>query len=55
MVLGGQVKMFYREVGNEKSSLLNPGDIFFAGVGTEHVVHTVGEVRILVVEKEGRE
>jgi len=55
VVLGGQVKMFYREEGKEKSSLLNAGDIFFARVGTEHVAHPVGEVRILVVEKEGSE
>jgi hypothetical protein len=33
--------------------LLNPGDIFYATVGTEHVAHPVGEARILVVEKEG--
>ncbi|MBT3213686.1 MAG: cupin [Deltaproteobacteria bacterium] len=53
VVLGGQVKMLYREEGKEKSTLLNPGDIFYATVGTEHVAHPVGEARILVVEKEG--
>jgi hypothetical protein len=32
---------------------LNPGDIFFAEIGCEHVAHPRGEARILVVEKEG--
>ena len=29
------------------------GDIFYAGIGTEHVAHPCGEARILVIEKEG--
>lgn len=53
VVLDGKVEMFYREGGNEQSSLLNEGDIFFASVGTEHVAHPIGEARILVIEKEG--
>jgi mannose-6-phosphate isomerase-like protein (cupin superfamily) len=53
VVLAGQVNMFYRVNGKEKSSMLNEGDIFFASVGTEHVAHPVGEARILVIESEG--
>jgi mannose-6-phosphate isomerase-like protein (cupin superfamily) len=53
VVLDGQVEMFYRLNGSEESVTLNPGDIFFASVGTEHVAHPQGEARILVVEQEG--
>lgn len=53
VVLDGQVEMFYRQAGNETSVLLDIGDIFYASVGTEHVAHPIGEVRVLVVEKEG--
>ncbi|MEZ5758203.1 MAG: hypothetical protein R3D86_08280 [Emcibacteraceae bacterium] len=52
-VLDGTVEMFYRENGDEKSVLLDVGDIFYAGIGTEHVAHPRGEARILVIEKEG--
>ena len=52
-VLDGKVEMRYRENGEEKSVLLEAGDIFFAGAGDEHVAHPVGDARILVVEKEG--
>jgi len=52
-VLDGTVEMRYRENGEEKSVLLEAGDIFFAEIGDEHVAHPVGEARILVVEKEG--
>ncbi|HQZ95544.1 MAG TPA: hypothetical protein PLP21_04455 [Pyrinomonadaceae bacterium] len=52
-VLDGEVEMNYREQGVEKKALLSTGDIFFAGVGCEHVAHPIGEARILVVEKEG--
>ncbi len=52
-VLQGEVMMHYRESGQEKKSLLEVGDIFYASVGTEHVAHPVGEARILVIEKEG--
>ena len=31
---------------------INEGDIFYAGIGTEHVAHPQGEARILVIEKE---
>ncbi len=52
VVLHGQVNMFYRVAGIEKSSMLNEGDIFFASEGTEHAAHPVGEARILVIEQE---
>ena len=53
VVLDGQVEMFYRENGNEESTILKTGDIFYASVGTEHVAHPIGEVRVLVIEKQG--
>ena len=53
VVLNGQVEMFYRLDNQEQSVMLNTGDIFYASVGTEHVAHPVGEVRILVIEQEG--
>ncbi|MDY7507277.1 cupin [Ralstonia wenshanensis] len=53
VVLDGTVDMHYREAGEEKVAVLEPGDIFFAGVGCEHVAHPRGEARILVVEKAG--
>jgi mannose-6-phosphate isomerase-like protein (cupin superfamily) len=53
VVLDGRVEMRYREDGAEHSVLLDPGDIFYASVGTEHVAHPIGEARILVVETEG--
>ena len=53
VVLDGKVKMYYKENEEEKSSILNIGDIFYASVGTEHYAHPIGEARILVIEKEG--
>lgn len=52
-VLAGQVEMRFKQDGREARVLLEPGDIFYASVGTEHVAHPLGEARILVVEKEG--
>jgi mannose-6-phosphate isomerase-like protein (cupin superfamily) len=52
-VLDGHVDMHYRENGEEKIVTLNAGDIFFAGIGCEHVAHPQGIARILVIEKEG--
>lgn len=52
-VLDGAVEMRYRERGEEKSVLLETGDVFFAEEGCEHVAHPQGEARILVVESEG--
>ncbi|WP_232053687.1 hypothetical protein [Microbulbifer sp. GL-2] len=45
--------MHYRVNGAEEVAVLEVGDIFFASVGTEHVPHPRGEVRVLVVESEG--
>ncbi len=53
VVLDGQVTMYYKQDGQDKSCLLNVGDIFYASVGTEHYAHPVGVARILVIEKEG--
>lgn len=52
-VLTGAVDMHYRDAGQEKIVRLEAGDIFYAGVGCEHVAHPIGEARILVVEKQG--
>lgn len=53
VVLDGEVDMHYREAGRERVRRMKIGDIFFAGAGTEHVAHPVGEARVLVVEREG--
>ena len=53
VVLDGEVDMFYREDGEEKSVRLGPSDMFLADVGDEHVAHPVGDSRILVVERKG--
>jgi mannose-6-phosphate isomerase-like protein (cupin superfamily) len=52
-VLNGRVNMHYREDGAEKVVTLNTGDVFFAGLGCEHVAHPQGTARVLVIEKEG--
>lgn len=52
-VLDGAVEMHYREDGEERTVRLETGDVFYAGIGCEHVAHPLGEARILVVEKEG--
>ncbi len=52
-VLDGRVEMRYRENGEERSTVLETGDVFHATRGTEHVAHPVGEARILVIETEG--
>jgi mannose-6-phosphate isomerase-like protein (cupin superfamily) len=53
VVLDGCVDMHYRDADGEHVQRMNVGDIFHASVGTEHVAHPVGEVRVLVVESEG--
>jgi mannose-6-phosphate isomerase-like protein (cupin superfamily) len=53
VILDGQVEMRYRVDGQEASTMLETGDIFYASVGTEHVAHPIGEARILVIEKAG--
>jgi mannose-6-phosphate isomerase-like protein (cupin superfamily) len=52
-VLDGTVDMHVREGGQERVIELRTGDVFFAGVGCEHVAHPRGVARILVVEKAG--
>src|SRR5690349_17864052 len=52
-VLDGVIDMHYRESGESRVARLVAGDIFYAGVGCEHVAHPVGEARVLVVEKAG--
>ncbi len=47
--------MHYKENHKTHIAELNVGDIFYAGVGTEHVAHPEGEARILVVETAGSE
>jgi mannose-6-phosphate isomerase-like protein (cupin superfamily) len=53
VVLDGVVDMRYRDGGTEKVAELRAGDLFYAGVGCEHVAHPRGEARILVIENEG--
>lgn len=53
VVLDGIVDMHYRQNGEERIVALEPGDIFFADTGCEHVAQPRGEARVLVVEKEG--
>ncbi|PLX39181.1 MAG: cupin [Hyphomicrobiales bacterium] len=53
VVLDGAVDMKLRENGAETVMRMKAGDIFHAGVGTEHVAHPVGAARILVIEKKG--
>lgn len=53
VVLDGVVNMHYKIEGEVYIAELNIGDIFYAGIGTEHVAHPVGEARILVIEKAG--
>lgn len=52
-VLDGTVDMHYRDAGTVQVVSLEAGDIFFAGIGCEHVAHPRGAARILVVEREG--
>lgn len=52
-VLDGRVEMRFRESGEDRSAILETGDIFYASIGTEHVAHPIGQARILVIEAEG--
>ena len=52
-VMDGEVDMHYCENGEEHVAQLQSDDIFYAGIGAEHVAHPRGEARILVIEKEG--
>ena len=53
VVLDGAVDMRYRNQGEERQVRLEPGSVFVAGKGDEHVAHPDGEARILVVERRG--
>ena len=54
VVLDGVVNMHYRLPGGpEKAVRLEPGAIFVAQVGEEHVARPEGEARILVIERKG--
>lgn len=53
VVLDGVVNMHTRSDGKEGMSRLEPGDIFHADTGDEHVAHPQGIARILVVEAAG--
>ena len=55
VVLDGIVNMHYKQDDQIHITELTIGDIFFAGIGTEHVAHPKGEARILVIETEGSE
>lgn len=55
VVLDGLVNMHYKKNDETHIAELHVGDIFYAGVGTEHVAHPVGEARILVIETAGSE
>lgn len=55
VVLDGAVDMRYREAGDEKYVCLCPTDMFVADIGDEHVAHSLGEARILVIEQAGSE
>jgi hypothetical protein len=46
-------KCITEKTAKKKMATLETGDVFFAGVGCEHVAHPVGVARILVVEREG--
>jgi mannose-6-phosphate isomerase-like protein (cupin superfamily) len=52
-VVDGAVDMHYRSSGEEKIVRLQPGSIFVAEEGDEHVARPVGEARILVIERKG--
>jgi mannose-6-phosphate isomerase-like protein (cupin superfamily) len=53
VVLSGAVEMNYKDNHEINKILLQPGDIFYAEIGCEHVAYPQGEARILVIEKEG--
>lgn len=53
VVLDGELDMHYRDEDGEQVKRMHVGDIFHAGTGDEHVAYPLGEVRALVIEKEG--
>jgi len=52
-VMDGTVDMHVNEGDVVRVIELHAGDVFFAGLGCEHVAHPRGVARILVVEKAG--
>lgn len=52
-VLHGQVDMHVRDDAGVSVVALQTGDVFYAGIGCEHVAHPQGAARILVVERKG--
>jgi mannose-6-phosphate isomerase-like protein (cupin superfamily) len=55
VVLNGRVDMHVRQAGKVTVHRLEPGIVFHAEDGDEHVAHPDGEARILVVEQRGSE
>ena len=54
VILDGVVNMHYRlPNGPEKAVRLEPGAVFVAEEGEEHVARPEGEARILVIERKG--
>lgn len=54
VVVDGQVDMKVRDAsGTVSVHRLEPGDIFHAQAGDEHVAHPLGTARVLVVERAG--
>ena len=53
VVLDGAVDMHFRDTDGEHVRAMAAGDIFYAGVGVEHVAHPAPEARILVIERKG--
>ena len=53
VVLYGAVDMHYRDEAGTHVTRLEPGRIFVAEDGDEHVAHPVGTARILVIEQAG--
>ncbi len=51
--LDGRVIMRLRDASGERAVTLDPGDIFHAEAGDEHLACPVGPVRVLVIEKAG--
>jgi mannose-6-phosphate isomerase-like protein (cupin superfamily) len=52
-VLDGRVDMHVRGADGVDVVTLEVGDVFYAGIGCEHVAHPRGVSRILDVEKKG--
>lgn len=52
-VLHGAVDMHYKDAGGVKIAHMQAGDVFYAGIGCEHVAHPQGAAHILVVERAG--